>query len=67
MHILLIALVISSLTTILSLLTLRIKKEDQTLNAVKIFIISFVSSTVGLYIMQKKDSYPEIETGEADF
>jgi len=67
MHALLIALIISALVTAISLFTLTIKKEDQKSTGIKIFIISYISSAIVLFIMLKKETYPEMETGEADF
>ena len=63
-----IALIISSVITVVTLVVYKVKKEHQSSFALKMFAISFVSIFCGLYFLQpNKPSYPEIETGDADF
>lgn len=62
-----IALIITSVITVVSLIVFRVRKEQQSSFALKLFAISFVSVFGGLYFLQSKQGYPEIETGDADF
>jgi heme O synthase-like polyprenyltransferase len=63
-----VALILSAIITVVSLVVFRVKKENQSSFALKMFAISVVTIFGGLYFLQaNKSGYPEIETGNADF
>jgi len=68
MNIFFISLILSSVITVLSLFIIYQKdgRESQSTHALKTFVISFVTTFIGLYLTINKQDL-EIEIGEADF